>query len=77
MFRLMPRSLAQSSRRRRRKSMAEEMGQLDEGERIRRWGRGQTLAEERQRTLPAAEGPRPAHAVAESLSRRGDDGAEI
>ncbi len=49
-------------------ALAREMAALDEGERIRRWRRGMQAAEERQRALRAAEGPRPAQAVAESLS---------
>ena len=35
---------------------------------VRRWKRGQELAAERRRELLASEGPRPAQAVAESLS---------
>jgi hypothetical protein len=44
------------------------MNQLDEAARVRRWRQGMRAAEERQRQLRAAEGPRPAQAVAESLS---------
>src|SRR5262245_37677884 len=49
-------------------ALAREMAQLDEGERIRRWRRGMQAAEERQRSLRATEGPRPARAVAELFS---------
>jgi hypothetical protein len=48
--------------------LAREMAQLDEGERIRRWRRGMQAGEELQRRLRAAEGPRPAQAVAELFS---------
>lgn len=41
---------------------------LDEPARIRRWRRGHEMAEQRQRSLQAAEGPQPAIAIAESLS---------
>lgn len=40
----------------------------DEAAAVQRWRRGQALAADRQRALVAAEGPRPAQAVAESLS---------
>jgi hypothetical protein len=49
-------------------ALARDMAALDEGERIRRWRRGMQAAEKRQRALRAAEGPRPAQAVAECLS---------
>lgn len=49
-------------------ALAREMAKLDEGERIRRWRRGMQAAEERQRSLRAAEGPRPEQAVAECPS---------
>jgi hypothetical protein len=48
--------------------MIRAMSRLSEPQRIRRWLRGQRAAEERQRNLWAAEGPKPAQAVAESLS---------
>lgn len=48
--------------------MAGEMAQLDEGVRVRRWRRGMQAAKEFERSLRAAEGPRPAQAVAELLS---------
>jgi len=53
---------------RRRAVSAGRMSELDEGERVRRWRRGMRTAEEIQRQLRAAEGPRPAQAVAECLS---------
>src|SRR5262249_39649869 len=49
-------------------TLPREMAQLDEGQRIRRWRQGMQAAEERQRDLRAAEGPRPAQAVAELFS---------
>lgn len=49
-------------------AMARAMAELDEGERIRRWRRGMQAGEELQRRLRAAEGPRPAQAVAELFS---------
>ena len=49
-------------------ALAREMATLDEGERVRRWRQGMQAAEQRQRAVRAAEGPRPAQAVAESLS---------
>jgi hypothetical protein len=42
--------------------------QQDEAARVKRWRRGHAAAAERQRRLLAEEGPRPAQAVAESLS---------
>lgn len=53
---------------RRRAVSAGRVSELDEGERVRRWRRGMRAAEERQRQLRAAEGPKPAQAVAECLS---------
>jgi predicted P-loop ATPase len=49
-------------------ALARQMAEFDEGERIRRWRRGMQAGEERQRSLRAAEGPRPAQAVAECIS---------
>lgn len=57
-----------STTTRRPAAAAGQMSELDEGERIRRWRRGAQAAEEVQRQLRAAEGPRPAQAVAECLS---------
>ena len=42
--------------------------QHDEAARVKRWRLGHAAAAERQRRLLAEEGPRPAQAVAESLS---------
>jgi hypothetical protein len=42
--------------------------QQDEAALVRRWRLGHTIAAERQRRLLAEEGPRPAQAVADSLS---------
>jgi hypothetical protein len=42
--------------------------QHDEAARVKRWRLGHEAAAERQRRLLAEEGPRPAQAVAESLS---------
>jgi hypothetical protein len=47
---------------------AREMTELSERERIRRWLRGQHVAEEVQHRLRAEEGPNPARAVAHCLS---------
>ena len=40
----------------------------DQSAAVRRWKRGQELAAARSREVAAAEGPRPAQAVAEALS---------
>jgi hypothetical protein len=45
-----------------------DLDRLDEAAAVRRWKRGHEQAARRQRTLLAAEGARPAQAVAESLS---------
>jgi hypothetical protein len=48
--------------------IAAEVDKLDEAAAVRRWRTGQLRAAERQRVLLAQQGPRPAQAVAESLS---------